>query len=321
MRFIVLPLCLAACAPESGPLALPSDDPDDMSAFLVDAPKDAFAERTWVADTARGAILPGGELLYGEPWESAKHNQHVVVDANDEMGVMVDTRSWQLVVWLDRADLQTVPVVHTWVSGVRIPAGVPLEIHENTGDQTRITVENEAIAVDAWAPSTALDQFWYSDDAPEPWERGEGLRTVRVLSAVEVLDGPLGEPFARTQESTPESLSATVVEEARGHLHVRLVADGWPVDGWVHADDVEDPPLIGWGTGGCSCGGSGHLWSGPPNVRADAPFRASEAGPIIGRTKLAQRLSLGGQPGEWRTTELETAFGTATVWIDPDDLI
>ncbi|MCB9674050.1 MAG: hypothetical protein H6737_02980 [Alphaproteobacteria bacterium] len=323
MRFIVLPLALAACAPEGATLAF-SDAPDDMSAYLVDTPSIAFAERTRVLDQARATLLPGDtEPLYGETWDGGHFRDYTVVDADERMGVVLDRRDWQLVVWLDRGDLATVPVVTTWIGGARVPAGTTLEPVDHRDGETRVQAENGVIALDTWAPDTALDQFWYSDDAPEPWEPDTTGEFVQVKNEVALLDGPLGEPFAFTlpREQATFSLSAYVVEESRGHVRVQLHADDWPIDAWVHEDDIRRNAFSGFGSFHSRCGGVSCGWGSIPNVRADAPLHASPGGPVVGRTLRATYLDLSGEPGDWRITALSTPFGMADVYVDPADLL
>jgi len=324
MRFIVLPLLLCACAPESFD-RLDLDGLEDMTAVLVDSPGTVFAERTRVLGGSRGMLSPGGEPLSGELAETVFESEQVVVDIGEQIGVIVDDSHWQLVVWLDRTDLVTVPVSYTWMSGVRVPPGLTLEILDHQGSQTRVGGGNHALEVDAWVEDSALDQFWYSDESPEPWEPDTTGEYAMVQYGVALLDAPLGEPFAWTLPAAEARISMTghILERSRGHVRMEFVADGWPVEAWIHEDDVRTGMfgLRGYGSSsgcsGASCGW-GYVHD---NVLANTPLYSSPNGPVIGRTKVNQYLPLDGEAGDWPSTELSTEFGIATVFVDPEDLL
>ncbi len=297
-------------------------DADDMRAVLVDAPRDAFSERTRVRHAAHAYGTPGGAPLTGDTWWTDRSGGHVVVDIRDEqLGVLVEHRTTQLVVWLDRQDLELVPVVHTWMGGpkgadvgVRVPAGTPLEPVGVGQGETRVKVENDSVRVDTWVPDVELDHYWYSDAPMDDWEvlPLEGP-SVRVLSEVELLDAPDGRVFATTHPDRSFHFAA-VQERDQEWVRVAFRAGDWPVEAWVH--ELDTASTEGWGlgrSGGASfgCGGCSGMFR--HNVAAGTWLHAGAEGPVIGRVKRDTWLTVEDDEGDWLHGSISTQFGDVPV--------
>jgi hypothetical protein len=317
----VVAMALVGCAPDGAVpdgWAMGDLDADDMRSVLVDDARSAFAERTRVRHETRATQLPGGAVMPGDTWWSPAQAEHVAVDIrDDQIGVLIEQRTVQLVVWLDRIDLDLVPVVDTWIggddAGVRVPAGTALEPTGVGAGATRIAVANAVVAVDAWVDDRALDHVWYADAPAEPWHvepfSGPWLR---VLPGTELLDAPDGEPFARVQPDREASYAAVDAREGPW-VRVAFEADGWPVEAWVHELDTDGSRRFGVGGSGGSfgCGGA---WGGVrPNVEAGTLLHAGPEGPVIGRVTRDTWLSVDADEGAWLHTTIATAYGEVSV--------
>ncbi|MCB9672411.1 MAG: hypothetical protein H6736_14830 [Alphaproteobacteria bacterium] len=316
-------LVLAACEP---PEATQDVGDVDVTAHLEVSPH-AYDERTKPLPGAVASLQPGGERLYGEPWSSSGHAAYTVVEALAEVAVMWENSGTRVVLWLERDDLAFHPVETSWFGGdglgVRLPAGLPLDVVETREDAFRVAVGNAMIEVDTWAPRHAVDNWYYSgeDELTSPFvlfaeEHGD---PVEVREGAELFGVPGGEAFA------------TLVAEGGRHAwrtdrrgpwsRVRMMAERWPVDAWLWSDDATSVGLFGqgWGYGhSFGCGAYGRL---PATVRSDAWLHDGPNGPIVGRTTRDLGVDLDGDPGGWRSYEKDTPFGTATLWVHPDDVL
>lgn len=310
-------LLLTACAPED---VLPVEA-GPLAPWLVDDVAE-LPERTRTLGPTRGSLWPDGQFLDGEPW-SLGARDWVVAEVSERIGVIWDGPRVQLGVWLDRHDVDTVAVDTIWTgpdqTGIRIPAGTSLGVEDRLDGRSRVSASNGVVAVDAWLADRDVQPWWIEGTPPDlPPSNGEMLQ---VLNGSTLLDGPAGEPIGFVEPESTAHVLAVGTHRARGHVRVRFDAGGWPVDAWVHDDDVRPGNFGAWGTGR-GWNGSWMCGSGPgPTVRADAWLRAEPDGEVVGRTTFDAWLPLAERDGDWQEVEVDTPFGEARLWVEATDLI
>lgn len=317
MRF-VLPFFALACTAES----FDAPQNEDALVFLVDHPAQQFRERTRVADPVLGHLTPGGEPFTGEGYGTGI--TYTVADWGREIAVIWQNREVQLLVWLPRSGLEQVPTRDSWTHGdrgIRLPAGQSITVEEYSEGQTRITAANGQVSLDTWIPSTSLDHIWVEEPSEAWTPEGESYAWTRA--GTELLSAPLGDALGWVEPFDSGTLGQPVqsMERARGHTRIQFIAGGWPVDAWVHDEDLLDGPS-GWGFGGTGsgayCGGISTRFA---TVAADSILYDSPGEKAVGRTMQDASLHILGFDGEWAEAELNTAFGSTSVWVEEKDLL
>lgn len=290
----------------------------ELEPYLELSPADVL-ERTRPLAGARASFVAGGPLFEGEVWSSV--GKVAVVEPLEDVGVLWEQNGLRLVAWVPREDLPTVSVETDWfggarAGGIRLPAGLEVDVVDTVEGRVRVQVDNGVLSVDAWAREAQVDHWWI-DERPGPWTAEDG-DPVALAGGIDLVDGPDGEGVANLMD---ERQLAWRVEQDGPWSRVQFRAAGWPVDAWVHEDDTSATGLFGTGYGTSWCSGHGSFVDPFPNVRAEATLFATPGGEAVGRTLRATRLELQGSPGGWREVWLATPFGETSVWVSPDDVL
>ncbi len=310
---LALLLCQVACTPDDG--LLPAEE--DGTAFLDLQPDTSFATRAiLVGDAGEAQLTPDGPALPEGPYV-LPDRELVVVDAAEQVRVSWSNHTLQLLLWLDRLQLDDVVAATTvgttrYADGdgqVQWPAGLPVELMEAGADRVLIGADLDGLRVESWVPAGDVDQVWDDDTwAPVPdtdqdlWVFGE------------VLDAPRGAPLAwPIDERVSMAADGDPID---GYHPVRWVYDSVEVQGWVHEDDLE-PRLVKVMYGLCGgCYGHGMMgYGGPTNVPAETPVRSAPDGPVVGQTLRPLSVDFSRGTG-WGTLQAATPWGLATVVVE-----
>ncbi len=306
-------LCQVACTPADGLLAAE----EDGTAFLDLQPDASFATRAvLVGDAGEAQLTPDGPALPEGPYV-LPDRQLVVVDAAEKVRISWSNHTLQVLLWLDRLQLDDV-VASTTVGTTRYadgegqvqwPAGLPVELLEAGAHQVLIGADLDGLRVESWVPAGDVDQVWdddawaYVPDADQDlWVEGE------------VLDAPHGAALAWPIDGRV-SMEADG-EPVDGYHPVRWAGEHVEVRGWVHEDDLE-PRLVKVMHGLCGgCGGHGVMsFGGLANVPAETPVRTEPDGPVVGQTLRPLHIDFSNGTG-WGTLEAATPWGLATVVVE-----
>lgn len=268
-------------------------------------------ERTRVATYGTAHLSEGGAALADSPFStSTLHEPLVVVEFEDQVRVHWQDPQIELLLWLDRPDLEDVLVERTWArgrsdeTGAEFPAGHAVRWE---GRRPIAELELSQLVARMPVPSAAVDQVYAPSEpppapAPDAWLR----------SGVTLRDLPGGDPVAETVDHGDGFLvPAAILREADGWALVEAVEDELRVRGWVPREDLG--PYATLGVFGCSCGGwsrcGAYGWGGGPRVVLPAGTALLDAGSgeLVGR--VLTELTV---PGA--AIDGEVAFPFATPW-------
>ena len=290
------------------------------------------SERVSVETLGNAWFYPDGpSLSQGEQTRIhslADFDELDVIEAGDLVAVWVELAAVSLRVYLERIDLGSRVIASTSVSGLEVEANQVVQILDHEADQVLIEVGDRDVWAEAWVPAVAVDQVWN----PTPQTVRESIRPDRWLRGnTEVLDGPLGTPFAwvdsfstrETDQSDVFWLPAVALSEpVDGFQKLRLEREGFVIEGFVSVNDVAQFPngSRGFGSHRSECGrvdiiGTEDDWTVP----AGTDLFLGPHGPWVGRTHspIVQALETS-DPDSWRSFEQWTPWGLATVWVAPE---
>jgi len=326
MRWIFAIALLVGCTEEE---AWMQAELGDASFFLVDDAEAQFPDRAKVAVRGDARLAPDLPAFEGDKMPIWKNL--VVVDPGPEIRVVYDTGVLQLLIYLPRHDLQDVlwkPTLATsgpdgGESGVVLPGGLTIDTADADGGGFYFHVENERVAVDAWVPEEAVDQWW--TEPHKPAIAAQYQHDLYLAGDTEILDAPFGTAFAWIQPFTDEhpttpwvSAEATGRADA-GHLEVVVDADGWEVRGWV----LEQTQLGGGGkgSGGCCCGfGTGWSFGASHVLPVGTPLYAEPWGRQVARVAHRPWPAFSDSDAPFEINE-STPWGVVTLWADPADIV
>jgi len=314
MLAALLALPLAACEAEGEE---PWHGVDDGAPLLVDDPGEAFVERARLFDEAGEARLTVDGPALASGTYTLPPMELVVVDAGEQVRIFWDDHTVELLLWLDRGQLDDVvafPVegtaLHPGGDGfVGFPAGASATSLDEAEGRSLLTARVGGFELEAWVPLDAVDQVWET-----PWEPAEPSSVDELWVSGPVADAPGGEALAWP-------VDGRVAVEADGEpvdgwVPVRWADDGWSLQGWVYEDDVAELGLLG-GTFGCGgCFGSTRCGFGmwpEPNVPAGSWLRAEPHGPIVGKTVRALHRTFA---DGWAEVVTQTPWGEAVLYVE-----
>jgi len=307
-------VALAACEADT---LEPWQGVDDGSAYLSSEPAEyQFAERARLsAAPATARLTHDGPPLPPGPTVLAPE-ELVVVDAVGDVRVVWESRSLQLLLWVDRGQLSDVVAEDTEATGlhadgdgfVRFPAGAPAEVVDREGHRRRLRAMVGPWRVEGWVSDHRIDQVWHSS-----WDAAHETTPTDVLVAGEVADAPGGEGLAwSTCDPAPAALDGPPVD---GWVPIRWADEGWVVQGWVYEDDLRVAPGEGLRmVGGCA----GYGWScgrsaiDRPTLPPYTELRSDPSGPVVGQTLRPIEVEATDAP--WVEVTTDTPWGTATLW-------
>lgn len=317
MFFRVLPLfAVIACVPP----AQDGSSAEDVD-FLLDN-HEGFPERARVLEGASGRFEEG-EWFEGS---SLSDRVYTVTQLSDR-AVQVHHRTYngiELLTWVEHRDLALTTPVPTFThgqTGMRLPAGVELQVQDASADEVRVAYRSRVAEVDAWMPREQLDVYWIEEPERAPFDAAWDGHA--LAPDTELFDGPDGERVgwirALHDDRDDPFHSVELVERWEEWARVRGDTDLY-FDAWVHAADLHEAN-VGFGFGwshSFGCGGHGYL-AGPANVAGGALLHATPDGQVVGRTTQDVRLSLEEHPDGWASARLQTPLGEAEIWVAPSE--
>ena len=248
---------------------------------------DALPERTRVSTYGTAHLTEGGEALPDATFSPAFLREDlVVVEFEDQVRVRWRDPRVELLLWLDRPDLQDVLAERTWARGRSDETGAEFPAGHAVGWDGRQPVAElgfTRLHARMPVPTSAVDQVYLPDAPPVAPEPDVWLR-----SGVSLRDVPGGAPVGDTVDQGDGFLvPAAILRESPGWALVEAVDQELRVRGWVPREDLG--PNATMGVFGCRCGGwsscGGYGWAGGPRVvlPAGTALRDEVSGAIVGR--------------------------------------
>lgn len=345
---VLAPLSLACTELEDAPVDGPWGGNEGgvlAEEVLTGTPEADFSERALLIAYGDLRFEPDGPVVLrgdDEPWPQ----ELVVVDPGERVGVLVEAHSVQLLLYLDRIDLQPTTWGYAWAGprpgsgqegGLHLPPGVQVFPVASEAGGTWAEVDSGLLGtVELWLDDAAVDEVYLAQEEDEGWEPLDHESLVRLRGEVELLDAPSGHSLGTTRllegygSEDASWVDAEVTGETRrGYVPVRLLdpltsrgpARTAEVHAWVHEEDVVTEWSFGrsggssWGCGGCMGG-----WSSPAWVPAGTRVFDAEGGEVVGETTRRRAVGLPRDSRAWPALEVSTGWGELTVHVQPEDV-
>jgi hypothetical protein len=289
-----------------------------------------FPERTQIVHLGAGHLDPDGPPLIGDDGEEAIppgcDGDLVVMDPGEKVGVIVPLAQVDLLIYLDRADLESHVVSPIDVDGVELDVHLAVEVLDEEADSVQVEFGDDDVWAEAWVPRSGIDQVWTAPPSQD-WERPQSDVWLRGQTVIR--HSPEGQGFAWVDlfswDGPPSPgvfwLPAMALDAPHdGYQEVLLEREGFRLQGFVAEADLAEWPNGGRGFSyGCCCRGGVGASTDAPTVPAGTNLYLEPFGPWIGRTSRPIYRELGGPSDEaWRSLEVDTPWGLATVWMDAD---
>lgn len=301
----------------------------DGTDLLLDQPADAFAERVSLHPGARARLLPDAAPLSGGV--ASVRTPLVVVDPGPRPRISLDAGDVQVLLYLDRADLQAFVVGRGTGTGeggqgrVLLEPGAPVEVLERREDRILVRLQHPELELQAWFPSGIADEVYRGEELSSQIQIPSPGGIPMVLRRdTQVLDAPHGAPLLWASSELGEGGGRVTVtgEAVRGYLPIAVRQRWLYVEGWAHVDDLRASGPLAFGSLGLSgvawssCGLRGYLQT-CTIVPEGALLRAGPDGPVVGRTRADVPVS----PEAWFEGTIlsrETPLGRVELWAGPE---
>jgi len=290
-----------------------------------------FPERARVINLGPGRLDPEGPPLVDDQSEDeilpGCNGDLVVMDPGEQVGVIVPLAEVDLLIYLDRVDLESHVVEPITTDGVELDVHLTVEVLAEESDSLLVEFGDEDVWAEAWVPRHGIDQVWTTPSSQD-WEPPES--DVWLRGETVIRDSPDGQAFAWVDhfswegQSRPDVfwLPAMALDEPDdGYQEVLVQREGFRLHGFVAEADRAEWPNGGRGGSGscCCCLGGVQVSTEEPTVPSGTKVFVEPFGAWAGRTNRPIYRELDGPTDEgWQSLEVATPWGLATVWIDPD---